>query len=82
MGGHYRYEGALAPALRRVTSVTITVSADDIVAEVHGIGHRHPVHLPINLGLASWLVRAGAPLCVHADHGSPPLAATGAATPG
>ena len=33
-------------------------------AEVHGIGHRHVVTVPISLGLATRLVQAGAPLTV------------------
>jgi hypothetical protein len=35
-----------------------------VQAEVHGIGHRHAVTVPISLGLATRLVEAGAPRTV------------------
>jgi hypothetical protein len=64
----------LVPALRRVTGVRLTVSDDGAHAEVCGIGHRHPVTLPIGMGLATRLVEAGAPLTVCSDATSTALA--------
>jgi hypothetical protein len=59
------FQWALAPALRRVNRVRVTVTDDAVRAEVEGVGHRRPVTLPVTLALASRLVRQGAPLCVR-----------------
>jgi hypothetical protein len=53
---------ALAPAMRRVDGVRITVWSDETCAEVFGLGYRHPVTLSIGMRLAHRLVEAGAPL--------------------
>lgn len=55
----------LVPALRRVQGVRLTVEDDGVRAEVYGIGHRHPVSVPISVRLAARLVEAGAPLSVR-----------------
>jgi hypothetical protein len=64
VGTQSGFQWALLPALRRVNRVRVTVTDDAVRAEVDGVGHRHPVTLPVTLALASQLVRQGAPLCV------------------
>jgi hypothetical protein len=63
--------GALVPALRRVDGVCLIVGDNATRAEVHGIGHRHPVTLRVSVGLAVRLVEAGAPLTIRIESATP-----------
>jgi hypothetical protein len=65
MGRRCEFQGALAPALRGVHGVLVIVGEYRTRAEVYGIGHRHPVTVPVSLGLAARLAEAGAPVTVQ-----------------
>ena len=55
--------------LRRVSWVSVTPAAPGqgagVVAEAHGIGHRHPAVVRISLRTAQRLQEAGVPLVVR-----------------
>ena len=50
-------------------------------AEVHGIGHRHPVTLQVSVGLAARLVEAGAPLTIRIETSTPSSMPSAAGVP-
>ena len=60
---------SLFPALRRVSSVEVTVSDHTVTSRVIGMGHRHPVCIDVPLALANRLVSQGAPLHIHSSAG-------------
>jgi hypothetical protein len=62
MGIRSRRADVLAPAMRRLDGVRVTVADGHARAEVYGIGHRHPVTIPVSMALATRLVAQGAPV--------------------
>lgn len=65
MGFRYPFPDVLAPAMRKLEGVRVTVGGGHPRAEVYGIGHHHPVTIRVSLALATRLVASGAPLQIR-----------------
>jgi hypothetical protein len=68
VGQQREFQRALAPVLKRVDRVLVTVGEHRTRAAVCGISRRHPVTVPVSLGLAARLAEVGAPVTIRAEH--------------